>query len=135
MILGFHDDKVAEHGSPITGAKEHTGWGIKQTAEALKLSTATISYDLRLGRALKVSPERFILAKSRNHGIEILHRDDSVKVEIKFAKAFISGSLLQVVQINEFDHYLIKLDKPIKTDVLDIDTICLPNYYCRTYRP
>lgn len=135
LILDFHEQQIAKHGSPILGAREHTGWGIRQTAASLNLSAATISYDLRIGRAIRLNPERYTPAKSRNHGIEILLREDSVKVEVKHARTFVSGSLIRVVQVNDHDHYLIRLDKPINAAGIDVHIICLPMYYCRTFQP
>ena len=132
-ILEYHESQMQAHGIPISGIRG--GWTVKDTAKELNLSSASIVQELKIARTLKTNPDNLASAKTRNQALDLITRgSNSLKVEIRNASIPMAGRIIKALQIDGYDFYYIKLDKPIITTHLTIETLILPMFQCRILR-
>ena len=130
-VLEFHEKQLETHGIPVPPNVKN-GWSVRDTASHFSVSIATTSYDLRLAKAIREDPEKFENV-SKTKAISLLD-GDPIRIEVKDARCYLVGNYLGKVEIGSTMHYIVRLDKPIKSDAIDINLLVVPQYYCRILR-
>ena len=126
QILAYHEEKL--------GASSDKNWTLRDTGRDLGISASLVFHELRLAKTLRNNPEKLKAARSKTHALQILDTDESIRVELKYARVFITGQLIKIIELDGHDHYLIKLDRPLKTEHFEVQTIWLPPYQCRVIK-
>lgn len=136
LIYEYHEQQQSAHGIPLP-AKIKNGWSIEDTSRALGLSKASVAYEIKLGKLQKREPDKLKQFDSKNKAINYV-RDGDInefyRVEFKYARSFLAGSLIQMFKVNGTDFYLVKLDKRIDSIYFEIENLAVPAYQCRLLR-
>lgn len=131
VILEYHEEQCKTHDTPVSKFKKK-GWTLKDTASILGVSYSLVFWELRLGEALRNG--KLQDARSKNHAIFLLERDAGTKVQLKYARTLITGTLLTTTKFNGTEICIIKLSSPIRTQHVDIDMLAVPRYQCQFFR-
>lgn len=131
-VAEFHESQTKIHGTPVP-SKVKNGWSINDTASHFNISAFTVSYDLRLAKALKTNPEKFS-GISKNRAIELMKQGEGELIELRYSRSLVTGRLVKVVKHDDYDYYMVKLTKPLVTNALDVELLIIPAHHCKILR-
>lgn len=132
FTLEFHEAKSKIFGQSISGIK--CGWTLQETANELGISISSVHQELKIGKVLKENPDKLKDIKTKTQALASLDRIGAMKVELRTSKVYMTGEILSSITINGYDYYYLRLTKPIKTEVIDIETLILPVHHCKVLK-
>lgn len=120
-ILEYHEESL----------RKDPTWTITKTGKAFGMSQPYASVIVRLAQDIRENPDLYANADSRNEAYQIWRAKNRKKVVITNAKVYMTGHIEDILKSNRGRYFLVRLDRPIDTEQIEIRHLAVASHSVR----
>lgn len=120
-ILEYHEESL----------RKDPTWTMTKTGQAFGMSQPNVSVVIRLAQDIRENPDLYANAESRNEAYQIWRAKNRKKVVITNAKVYLTGQIEDVLKSDRGRYFLVKLDRPIDTEQIELRHLAVASHNVR----